>query len=85
MQKSLSDSDKRVGRLVVEAGMVRAGALLALPAVLRSLGVDPPELLAEFDLTESFFEDPENTLFNPVPLIATSSHAGRSLVQARPS
>lgn len=42
--------------------MVRAGPLLALPAVLRSLGVDPPELLAELGLTESFFEDPENTL-----------------------
>lgn len=42
--------------------MVRAGPLLALPAVLRSLGVDPVPLLAELDLTESFFEDPENTL-----------------------
>jgi AraC-like DNA-binding protein len=57
-----SDSKKRVGRLVVEAGMVRAGPILALPAVLRSLGVDPPALLAELGLAESFFEDPENTL-----------------------
>ena len=42
--------------------MVRVGPLLALPAVLRSLGVDPPELLAELGLTGHFFEDPENTL-----------------------
>ena len=62
MLKPPSDSEKHVGRLIVEAGMVRAGPLLALPAVLRSLGVGPSELLAELGLTESFFEDPENTL-----------------------
>ena len=62
MPNHRSANEKRVGRLVVEAGMVRVGPLLALPAVLRSLGIDPPALLAEFDLTESFFEDPENTL-----------------------
>lgn len=42
--------------------MVRAGPLMALPAVLRSFGVEPFELLAEFSLNESFFDDPENTL-----------------------
>jgi AraC-like DNA-binding protein len=57
-----SDKEKRVGRLVVEPGMVRAGPILALPSVLRSLGVDPPALLTKLGLTESFFEDPENTL-----------------------
>jgi AraC-like DNA-binding protein len=62
MPKHASNGIKRVGRLVVEAGMVRAGPILALPAVLRSLGVEPPALLAEFGLAESFFEDPENTL-----------------------
>lgn len=62
MPEAFSDSLNRVGRLVVEAGMVRAGPILALPVVLRSLGVEPCELLAEFGLTESFFEDPENTL-----------------------
>lgn len=62
MPQRTSDSIKRVGRLVVEPGMVRVGPILALPAVLRSLGVEPPALLAEFGLTESFFEDPENTL-----------------------
>lgn len=42
--------------------MVRTGPILALPAVLRSLGAEPRTVLAEFGLTESFFEDPENTL-----------------------
>lgn len=62
MPSPRSDSEKHVGRLIVDAGMVRAGPLLALPAVLRSLGVDPPGLLEALGLTESFFEDPENTL-----------------------
>ncbi|MEZ5501212.1 MAG: AraC family transcriptional regulator [Halioglobus sp.] len=47
---------------MVEAGMVRSGPILAIPAVLRSFGVEPHALLAEFGLTESFFADPENTL-----------------------
>lgn len=58
---SLSN-DNRFGRLVVEPGMVRAGPILALPGVLRTLGVEPSAVLAEIDLTESFFDDPENTL-----------------------
>jgi AraC-like DNA-binding protein len=62
MPNAPSDEEKRIGRLVVEPGMVRAGPILALPAVLRSLGVDPPALLTELGLTESFFDDPENTL-----------------------
>jgi AraC-like DNA-binding protein len=62
MPEPSSSRNNRVGRLVVEAGMVRAGPILALPAVLRSFGVEPHPLLAEFGLTESFFTDPENTL-----------------------
>jgi len=62
MDMQSSGRVNRFGRLVVEAGMVRAGPILALPAVLRSLGVEPSAVLAEVDLTESFFEDPENTL-----------------------
>ena len=52
----------RVGRAVVGGGMVRAGPLMAVPVVLRSLGIEPSPLLAEFGLQESFFDDPENTL-----------------------
>jgi len=62
MPEPISDSEQRFGHLVVEAGMVRTGQFLALPSVLRSLGVEPQALLAEFGLIESFFEDPENTL-----------------------
>lgn len=62
MLKHSSGGVNRVGRLVVDTGMVRIGPLRALPALLRSFEIDPPELLAEFGLSESFFEDPENTL-----------------------
>jgi len=43
-------------------GTVRIGATLVLPAVLRSLGANPAEILAEagFDLT--LFNDPDNQL-----------------------
>lgn len=60
--KRTAGNPKRVGRAVVDDGMVRVGPIMALPAVLRSLDNEPCDVLAEFDLTESFFEDPENTL-----------------------
>lgn len=56
------DAANRVGRLLVEPGMVRVGPILAVPTVLRSFAVEPDALLAEFGLSESFFDDPENTL-----------------------
>ncbi len=62
MDPRCSGTGNRFGRLLVERGTVRAGPILALPAVLRSLGVEPSALLAQLDLTESFFDDPENTL-----------------------
>lgn len=42
---------------------LRIGATMALPAVLRSLGANPVEVLAEagFDLT--LFDDPDNRIF----------------------
>jgi AraC-like DNA-binding protein len=39
---------------------VRIGATLALPAVLRSLGADPAEVLAEAGFDLSLFDDPDN-------------------------
>jgi len=41
---------------------VRIGTIMALPAALRSLGVNPIEVLAEagFDLT--LFDDPDNRI-----------------------
>jgi AraC-like DNA-binding protein len=62
MPEPLSDAANRVGRLLVEPGMVRVGPILAVPTVLRSLAVEPTAVLAEFGLAESFFDDPENTL-----------------------
>jgi len=44
-----------------EAG-VRIGTLLALPSILRNLGADPAEIVAEagFDITQ--FDDPDNRI-----------------------
>jgi AraC-like DNA-binding protein len=41
---------------------VRIGTILALPSILRNLGVDPAEIVAEagFDLTQ--FDDPDNRI-----------------------
>jgi AraC-like DNA-binding protein len=39
---------------------VRIGATLGLPAVLRSLGADPAEVLAEAGFDLGLFDDPEN-------------------------
>ena len=35
---------------------------MAIPAILREFGLDPDEVLAEFDIAPAHFEDPENTL-----------------------
>ena len=53
---------RRVGRAVLEDGMLRVGPVMAVPAVLRTFAIDPAAVLVDFDLAESFFEDPENTL-----------------------
>lgn len=41
---------------------VRMGGALALPAVLKSLGVDPAEVLAEAGVALSLFDDPDNRM-----------------------
>ncbi len=46
----------------VTTGLVRVGPLMALPHVLRDLGVDPDELLAPFGIRADYFADPENIL-----------------------
>ncbi len=62
MPEPACDTGNRVGRLLVEPGMVRVGPILAVPTVLRSFAVEPGAVLAEFGLSEEFFDDPENTL-----------------------
>jgi AraC-like DNA-binding protein len=46
----------------IGVGMFRVGPLMATPALLTELGVDPGELLAEFGLETANFQDPEHTL-----------------------
>lgn len=41
---------------------VRVGSTMAVPAVLRSLGVDPAEVLAEAGLDPGTFDDPNNRI-----------------------
>ena len=41
---------------------VRVGSVLAIPAVLRSLGVDPAEVLAEQGLESTLFDSPDNRI-----------------------
>jgi len=43
-------------------GMVRVGAMMPMPGLLREHGVDPVALLAEFSLEPAYFEDPDNTI-----------------------
>lgn len=43
-----------------EAATVRIGAALAIPAVLRSLGADPAQVLAEVGIDIALFDDPDN-------------------------
>ena len=51
-------------------GLLRVAPLMAIPAILREHGVDPDEVLAEFDIAPGVFEDPENTL--PFATVAVS-------------
>jgi AraC-like DNA-binding protein len=41
---------------------VRVGGALAIPAVLRSLGTDPADVLAEAGLNLQLFDDPDNLI-----------------------
>lgn len=42
--------------------LVRVGGALAIPAVLRSLGADPAEVLAEAGFDVTLFDDPDNVV-----------------------
>ena len=45
-----------------ELATVRVSGFAGLPAVLRSLGVDPAEVLAEVGVELSLFDDPDNLI-----------------------
>lgn len=58
MAKSLiSDKERKAPE-----GLLRVAPLMAIPAILREHGVEPGEVLAEFDIAPAIFDDPENTL-----------------------
>jgi len=47
---------------VSQEGTVRIGTALAIPAILRDLGVDPTEVLTEAGLDSKLFDDPDNVI-----------------------
>jgi AraC-like DNA-binding protein len=52
----------RAVRLSAPAATVHIGTTLAIPAVLRSLGTDPAEVLAELGLDMHLFDDPDHVI-----------------------
>lgn len=69
MPKHLINGKKRK----LPEGLLRVAPLMAIPAILREFGLDPDEVLAEFDIATAHFEDPENTL----PFTAVGRFLGR--------
>jgi AraC-like DNA-binding protein len=53
---------QRTARLSPEEATVRIGATLEVPAVLRSLGADPRDVLGDLGLDLSLFDDPDNRI-----------------------
>lgn len=51
---------QRSGRAA--GAIVRIATTMAVPTVLRELGVDPVPLLVEFGLRPQFYDDPDNTI-----------------------
>ena len=47
---------------VISAGSLRVAPMSAIVPMLREAGIDPHDLLAEFGLEPSYFEDPDNVI-----------------------
>ena len=60
--KSINAASSRLRRGAVGDAMLRIGATIGLPAVLRGLGARPEQLLAEVGLELSLFDNPDNLL-----------------------
>ena len=56
----MSDTGREMSRHALGNPTVRIGSVLAVPALLRSLGADPAEVLAEAGIDPSLFDDPDN-------------------------
>jgi AraC-like DNA-binding protein len=61
---SLSPERRRAltGLALMEEGFVRMAPLLAVPALLREMGLNPDALIAEAGLDPALFADPDNTI-----------------------
>ena len=62
MQRHPVEMSQPVTRRRQELATVRVSGFAGLPAVLRSLGVDPAEMLAEVGIEPSLFDDPDNLM-----------------------
>jgi len=53
---------QKPAKAAIRPGVLRVAPMVAMPGLLRAAGVDPAELLAEFGLPVSHFEDPDNVI-----------------------
>jgi len=58
----MGDIEQRKVQEVRQDATVRVGGALAIPAVLRSLGVNPADVLAEAGVAPKLFDDPDNPI-----------------------
>lgn len=61
-KQGLSESEELTVRKPREDASVRIGAARAVPAVLRSLGANPAEVLAEVGLVPELFDNPDSRI-----------------------
>jgi AraC-like DNA-binding protein len=59
---SLAGRPRPVQRVATEKATVRIGTVLAVPDVLRRLGADPAQVLAELGLEPALFDSPDNRM-----------------------
>jgi len=59
---SLADRPRPRTDIASQKATVRISSVLAIPEVLRSLGVDPDEVLAEEGLESTLFDSPDNRI-----------------------
>ena len=62
MQRRPVEMSQPVNKRRQELATVRVSGFAGLPAVLRSLGVDPTEVLSEVGVEMSLFDDPDNLI-----------------------
>lgn len=58
----MGEAEQRLVRDIHEAATVRVGGALAIPAVLRSLGVNPEDVMVEAGVDPKLFDDADNQI-----------------------